>query len=114
MVAVVIVLRVFARMSWWRTQDINCSKFYHFAILRLGERVTSFTKDNNANFSSEKWENEAFREVYILRKKRKNLKSNLVLIVVLVPESKGLYCINRQTSGKRGGDSLSENSCCGM
>ena len=24
-------------------------------ILRLGERVTSFTKDNNANFSSEKW-----------------------------------------------------------
>ena len=38
--AVVILLRVFARMLWCRKQDIN--------ILRLGERVTSFTKDNNA------------------------------------------------------------------
>ena len=27
-------------------------KFYHFA---MGEGVTSFTKGNNANFSSEKW-----------------------------------------------------------
>ena len=29
-------------------------------ILPSGERVTSFTKDNYANFSSEKWQNEAF------------------------------------------------------
>ena len=39
-----------------------------FIILPLGERVPPFTKDNNANFSSEKWQNEAFRGVYILRR----------------------------------------------
>ena len=26
-----------------------------FIIFQSGERVTSFTKDNNANFSSKKW-----------------------------------------------------------
>ena len=40
---------------------------------RLGERVTSFTKDSNANFSSEKWQNEEFRGVYILRIREKTL-----------------------------------------
>jgi len=38
-----------------------------FIILRSGERVTSFPKDNSAKVSSEKWWNEAIREVYILR-----------------------------------------------
>ena len=36
-----------------------------------GERVTSFTKGNNANFSCEKWQNEAFRGVYVLRRREK-------------------------------------------
>ena len=35
--------------------------------------------------------NEAFREVYSLRVSEKTFKLNLVLIVVLVLESKGLY-----------------------
>ena len=26
-----------------------------FIIVRLGKRLTSFTKDNSANFSGEKW-----------------------------------------------------------
>ena len=50
-----------------------------FIILRSGERVTSFTKVNNANLSIKKWENEAFRKVYrYFEKTRKNFKSNLV------------------------------------
>ena len=52
MVAVVTRLLVLARMSKWRKQVIKCEKFYHFA---MGVGVTSFTKGNNANFSSEKW-----------------------------------------------------------
>ena len=42
-------------------------------ILLSGEGVTSFTKGNSANFSSEKWSNEAFLEVYILRIREKTL-----------------------------------------
>ena len=37
--------------------------------------------------------NEAFQGVYILRMPEKNFKSNLVLIVVLILESKGLYLV---------------------
>ena len=87
MVAVVILLRVVARMSWWRnkTSNVKC-----FIILRPGGGVTSFTKDDSANVSSEKWQNKAFRGVYILRKREKNFKSKLILVVVLVLESKGL------------------------
>ena len=84
-VAVVILLRVVARMSWWRKQEIK-----HFIILRSEGGVTFFTKDNSANFSSEKWQNKAFRGVYILRIREKNFKSKLILVVVLVLESKGL------------------------
>ena len=50
----------------------------------------SFNKGNSSNFSSEKWKNEAFRGVYNSRIPEKNFKSNLVLVVVLVLESKGL------------------------
>ena len=51
MVAVVILQRVFSRMSCFDENKISNSK--SFIILRSGERVTSFTKNNNANFSSE-------------------------------------------------------------
>ena len=54
-----------------------------FTILRSGEGVISFTKDNSANFLREKWYNEAFPGVYILRIREKNFKSNLVAVVVL-------------------------------
>ena len=49
--------------------------------------LSSFSKDNNANFLVKKKCNEAFRGVYT----RTNFKSNLILVAVLVLESKGLY-----------------------
>ena len=64
----VILLRVLARCRSGRNK---ISIVRSLIILRSGERVTSFTKDNSANISSEKWENEAFREVYILRIREK-------------------------------------------
>ena len=48
--------------------------------------LSSFGKDNNANFWVKKKCNEAFRGVYT----RTNFKSNLILVAVLVLESKGL------------------------
>ena len=51
MVAVVLLLRVLARYR----RDGNTDKISNvrsFIILRTGERVASFTKDNSANFSS--------------------------------------------------------------
>ena len=51
-VAVVSLLRVLARMSKCRDKVSNVRSFI---ILRSGERVTSFTKDNSATSSSEKW-----------------------------------------------------------
>ena len=50
------------------------------SIFQLGEGSTSLNNDNSANFSGEKKYNT-----------RKNFKSNLVLVVVLVLESKVLY-----------------------
>ena len=57
-------------------------------ILRSGEGLTTYNNDNNANFSSEKMCNEAFWGVYCLTIRKKNLNSNLVLVVALVLESK--------------------------
>ena len=51
-VAVVILLRVLARCRSGRNKISNVRSFI---IFRSGERVTSFTKDNSANISSEKW-----------------------------------------------------------
>ena len=41
--------------------------------------------------------NEAFQGVYISRMPEKNFKSNLVLVVVLILESKGLYLVRSQS-----------------
>ena len=41
--------------------------------------------------------NEASQEVYILRRLEKNFKSNLVIVVVLILESKGLYLVRLQS-----------------
>ena len=43
MIAVVILLRVLARMSWWRKQVIKCSEFYHFAVGRVSITVLIIT-----------------------------------------------------------------------
>ena len=55
--------------------------------------LTSFTQDKSANFFGVKMYNEAIRGVYYLRirEKKKNCKLNLLLLVVLVLESKGRY-----------------------
>ena len=88
-VAVVTLLRVLARMSNWRKQDIW--KFYHLAIGRGRKppslKITVLTfpvKNGKMKLSGES----------ILRIREKNFKSNLILVVVLVLESKGLYCWN--------------------
>ena len=41
--------------------------------------------------------NEASQGVYILRRLEKNFKSNVVLVVVLILESKGLYLVRLQS-----------------
>ena len=47
-IAVVTLLRVLARMLKWRKQVINVRSLI---ILRSGEGLTSFNKDNSANVS---------------------------------------------------------------
>ena len=86
MVAVVTLLRVLARMS---SGGSKLSNVRSFITWRSGKGVTTFTKGNSANFSSENGKNEAFWGVYILRIGEKTLKTNLVLVVVLALESKG-------------------------
>ena len=44
-----------------------------FSILQSGEVLTSFKKDNSANFSGEKKYNEEFRGVYFLTIREKTL-----------------------------------------
>ena len=58
----------------------------------LGDGLSSFSKDNSANYLVKKKCSEAFRGVHNLRNVREKTyyKSNLVLVVVLVLESKGL------------------------
>ena len=61
-------------------------------ILRQGDGLSSFSKDNSANFW---WKRSAMKlsGVSIFWEYAKNFKSNLILIVILVLESKGLYNI---------------------
>ena len=44
-----------------------------FTILRLGDNLTSFNKDNSANFFGRKDVQEAVQGVYYLRKHEKTL-----------------------------------------
>ena len=68
-IVVVILIRVFARLwVWLRRQVIK--KVRGLVILRPGEGLTSFNKDNSANFSGEKKCNEGFRGVYFLSAKK--------------------------------------------
>ena len=63
-----------------------------FIILLSGEGLTSFNNDNSTNFSGEKKKD---NEELTIREK--NFKSNLVLVVGLVLQSKGLYSHNSWT-----------------
>ena len=60
-----------------------------FVILWPVEGLTSFNKDNSANFSGEK-SMVKLSEVFSFLVELKNVKSNLVLVVVLILKSKGL------------------------
>ena len=60
-----------------------------FIILRPGDGLSSFSKDNSANFVVKKMRYEAFRGVYKFENTRKNFKLILVLMIVFVLESKG-------------------------
>ena len=63
----------------------NVRSFNHFGS---GEGLTSFNKDKSANFFEKKKYNEAFRGIYFLfESTRKNFKSNLVHVVILLLES---------------------------
>ena len=73
MIAIVILLRVLARMSYWRS----------------GEGFTSFDGNKRANFGGEK-STAKLSGVFILENRRENLKLNVFLAVVLVLESKAL------------------------
>ena len=61
-------------------------------LFRLGDGLTSFNQAKSANFFGVKMYNEAIRGVYYLRiREKRNCKLNLLLLVVLVLESKGRY-----------------------
>ena len=72
--------------------------FEVLSFLQSGEVLTSFINDNSANFSGDKKYNEEFRVSIFWQYARKILKSNLVLVVVLVLESKGLYLVPPNTN----------------
>ena len=81
MIVFVILLRVLARMCVIVKK--NQITVRSFIILRSGEGLISFNKNNRAKFSSEQKYNEAFWGVYVLGNRRKKIKSNLVLVDVL-------------------------------
>ena len=56
-----------------------------FTILWLEKGLTSFNKDISTNFSGEKKSAKKLSEVFIF------WESNLVLVVAVIVESKGLY-----------------------
>ena len=67
------------------------SNVRRLTILRSGKVFTSSNKDNTANFYGEKKCNEAILFSFFLDNNQKIFRSNLVLEVVFVPESEGLY-----------------------
>ena len=61
-----------------------------FIILRPGDGLTFFSKDNSANFFGEKEVQWRFLGCLLFENTRKNFKSNVVLVVFLALESKGV------------------------
>ena len=66
---------------------MKCYRFYHFAA----ESLTSFNKDNSANFLGENGVEWSYSRCLLFENTWKNFKWNLVVVVVLALESKGLY-----------------------
>ena len=90
MIAAVIVLRVPARMSPGSSGN-KLSNATSVTILGSGEGLTSFEKNNGANFSCGNLKSTIrFCGVSIFREYARKLKLNLVHVVAVVFESKGL------------------------
>ena len=77
------------RHSTTRFSENVADKWRSFIILRSGEDLTSFNKDNCSDVSSKKRWNEAFRECLFFLRICENT-SNVILVVVLIFESKRL------------------------
>ena len=88
MIAVVILLQVIAVVAETSYQTLEI-----FLIFQSIEGLTSFNKDNRANLSGEKEKRKTMMHCgrRFFENTRKILKSNFVLVVVLVFESKGPY-----------------------
>ena len=63
------------------------TNYHSFIIFQSREGLTSFNKDNSANFSYESKAQLSFLGCLVFEITRKKIKSNLVFIVVLVLES---------------------------
>ena len=68
--------------------ETNYQMLKVLSFLRSGESLTSSNKDNSANFSGEK-SLMKHSEVSTFLQYAENFKSNLILVVILVFESKG-------------------------
>ena len=79
--------------SFWRENVVAAGTSYQMleVVAFYNRKRAQSPYDNSANFSGEKKYNEEFRGIYFLTIREKNFKSNLVLVVVLVFESKGFY-----------------------
>ena len=79
-----------------------------FIILRSREGLTFFKVDNSFIFSNEKKVQWSFPGCLFFENTRKNFKLNLVLVVVLLLESKGLYFGNNITECRPGYSAMHE------
>ena len=77
----------------------NLSNVGNFNILGSEETgLTSFSKNNSANYRCRKTYDEAFRGIHVFEDTPKNVKLNLVLVVVHILESTKASIGNRQTN----------------
>ena len=79
------LLWALARMSWWQKQVIKFLRFYRFAI---GRAPNLFRKGNRTSFFDKNKSTMKLSECLWSENTRKNFKSNLEPVVVLVLESK--------------------------
>ena len=86
MIAIVILLRVLARMSWWQEQVIKCEEFYPFSGRERAS--TSSTEPSELTFVvKQKKIQWSSPECLLKENRRENRKLNIVLVLVLVLHS---------------------------
>ena len=95
-VAVVILLRVLARMPYSDGNNFNCLKFYHNCVREI-YGLTSFNKKTVLTFLVKKRYNETFRGVDFLRIWEKTLNHLFLVVVVLeIPQNPRVDIFLRQ------------------